>query len=349
MAIQLPDARQLSDEVLEALRLRALRGCEMGLTEADVADLLGVTRETVSRWWSAYRATGLPGLPGDRTGRPLGSGRFLTDEQAAHIRDLIDHNSPEKLGVASPLWTRQAVRELIKKEYGIDMAVRTVGLYLRRWGYTPKKPRRHARRQDPKEVREWLEETYPEIEERARQEDAEIHFCDEAGVAAGVFPGRGYAEKGEPATMEGPDPHIRVNVVSTVSNTGEMHFMTYAGSMNGQRFIDFLERLLAQSSRKVLIVTDRLRAHDCDEVWDWIDDHADRIDMYFLPRRSPEMNPVEYLNHDIKANLHSGGLPDSKGELNSRLQAFLDKLRGIPEHIMSYFRHPCVQYAAAPM
>jgi DNA-binding transcriptional regulator YiaG len=53
MVIPLPDARELSDEVLEALRLRALRGCQLGLTEVQVAEVLGVARETVSRWWSA--------------------------------------------------------------------------------------------------------------------------------------------------------------------------------------------------------------------------------------------------------------------------------------------------------
>jgi transcriptional regulator with XRE-family HTH domain len=58
MAISLPDTRQLSDEVLEALRLRALRGCELGFSEADVAELLGVSRETISRWWTAYAAGG---------------------------------------------------------------------------------------------------------------------------------------------------------------------------------------------------------------------------------------------------------------------------------------------------
>src|SRR5436305_11119733 len=63
MAIPLPDARELSDEVLEALRLRALHGCELGFTEADIADLLGVCRETVSRWWSAYAHEGLDALP----------------------------------------------------------------------------------------------------------------------------------------------------------------------------------------------------------------------------------------------------------------------------------------------
>src|SRR5262245_42345380 len=145
MAITRPDARALSDEVLQALRLRALHGCELGFSESDVADLLGVTRETVSRWFSAYRAFGVDGRPDDRTGRPLGSGRALTDEQATHIRELIDHHSPEQLGVASPLWTRPAVRDLIRKEYGITLAVRTVGKYLKRWGYTAKKPRRHAR------------------------------------------------------------------------------------------------------------------------------------------------------------------------------------------------------------
>src|SRR5712692_6994924 len=86
MAVLLPDTRALSDEVLEALRLRALRGCELGFTEADVADLLGVCRETVSRWWSAYTQGGLEALPHDRTGRPQGSGSDLDDPQAQHLQ-----------------------------------------------------------------------------------------------------------------------------------------------------------------------------------------------------------------------------------------------------------------------
>src|SRR5512147_2594781 len=175
MAITLPDARQLSDEVLEALRLRAVHGCELGFTEADVADLLGIARETVSRWWSAYVQQGSDALPGDRTGRPVGTGRTLSNEQAEHIQDLIDHNSPEKLGVPSPLWSRRAVQDLIRKEYGIFMPVRTVGEYLKRWGYTTKKPRRHARDQNPEEVNKWLNETYPKLARKAGEEGADMN------------------------------------------------------------------------------------------------------------------------------------------------------------------------------
>src|SRR5262249_13895287 len=100
MAIALPDARELSDEVLEALRLRALRGCELGFTEAAVAGLLGVARETVSRWWRAYAEGGLGALPHDRSGRPRGSGRALTDEQGRHLQRLLNGHSPEQLGIA---------------------------------------------------------------------------------------------------------------------------------------------------------------------------------------------------------------------------------------------------------
>jgi transposase len=346
MAITLPDARQLSDEVLEALRLRALHACELGFSEGDVAAMLGVARETVSRWWSAYQAEGLAGLPGERTGRPLGSGRTLTDQQASHIRQLIDAKSPEQLGIAAPLWSRRAVRDLIKKEYGIEMPVRTVGEYLKRWGYTAKRPQRRSNKQDPEEVGQWLEEEYPEIEERARQEGAEIHFADETGAAADEHPRYGYAREGERATMEVPDSHIRVNVVTTVSNTGELHYETYNRTMNGAQFIRFLEQLLSETSKKILLIVDRLRAHNCEEVWDWIDEHSDRIDMSFLPRYSPEMNPVEYLNNDMKGSVHEAGLPNSQGELRGHVHAFLDKLRNFSEHVRSYFEHPSVQYAA---
>ena len=136
MAIALPDARELSDEVLEALRLRALRGCELGLTEAEVAATLGVARETVCRWWSAYAHGGVGALPRPRSGRPLGSGRLLSDEQAGRIQRLLRSHSPEELGIAAPLWNRRAARDLIRQECGITLAVRTVGLYLRRWGFT---------------------------------------------------------------------------------------------------------------------------------------------------------------------------------------------------------------------
>jgi transposase len=347
MAILLPDARELSDDVLEALRLRAVRGCELGFTEADVANLLGVCRETVSRWWSAYARDGLPALPQDRTGRPTGTGRTLSDQQAQQIQTRLNGHSPEDLGIPAPLWTRRAVQQLIQKELGIAMPVRTVGAYLHRWGYTAKRPRRHAKKQDPEEIRRWLEETYPAIEQRAEEEHAEIHWCDETGVGADEHPACGYAPEGEPVTMAVPDPHIRMNQVSTITNTGVVRFMTYDRTMNAALFLVFLGRLLRSTTGKLFVIVDRLRAHKTPEVTAWVVAHRDRIELFYLPTYAPELNATEYLNNDLKGQVNAAGLPDNKRALRSRMQGFMNKLRWLPQHVRNYFKHPCMFYAMA--
>lgn len=347
MAVLLPDARHLSDEVLQALRLRALRGCELGFSERQVADLLGVARETVCRWWSAYAAAGVQALPHQRSGRPTGSGRTLTEEQAAHLQQVIDSHSPEAVGIAAPLWTRRAVRDLIRQECGVAMPLRTVGAYLKRWGYTVKRPRRHAKDQDPAEVRAWLRQTYPAIEARAYAEGAEIHWGDEVGVAADEHLGCGYARVGQAATAEVPDGHLRVNMISTVTNEGTVRFLTYPGTLTAALFLVFLGRLLQGSRRKIFLIVDRLKAHEAGEVKAWVAAHQERIELFPLPRRAPELNADEYLNNDLKESVNAEGLPHSKGELQGRVEAFMHKLMQLPEHIKSYFQHPRTQYAAA--
>jgi len=347
MAVTLPDARELSDDVLEALRLRALHGCELGFTETEVAELLGVCRETVCHWWSAYADGGLDALPHDRTGRPVGSGRLLSDAQADRIQQLLRTHQPEELAIAAPLWIRRAVGDLIRKEYNLCLATRTIGRYLQRWGFTAKKPRRHSRDQDPQEVRQWLEETYPAIAARAEREGADIHWGDEVGVAADQQPARGYAPRGQPATQDGPDAHIRASQISTVTNQGEVRFMTFSQAMTAALFMVFLERLLRSTTGKVFLIVDRLRAHLTPAVRAWVAAHHDRLEVFYLPRYAPELNPDEYLNNDLKGQVNASGLPHDKAEVRSHLQAFMRRLLHLPERVINYFQHPSVQYAAA--
>jgi len=349
MAISLPDARELSDAVLEALRLRALHGRELGFTEEELACLMGVCRETVSHWWSAFQKGGLDAIPHERTGRPLGSGRILSDEQGIEIQTILNTQSPQEGGIASPLWTRRAVGELIAQKFGIDMPVRTVGEYLKRWGFTAKKPQRHARYQDPDEVQEWLEKTYPAIEELAVEEDAEILWCDETGIDTNTHIGTGYAPVGEPATIEVSSSPCRMNVISAISNEGHLRFMTYAATMTGALFVTFLAKLVAGAHRKIYLIADRLPAHEAGVVEAWVSAHSDQLALFYLPRRAPERNPVEYLNNDMKSGVNAEKLPEDKQELRSNMQKFLFRLARLPEHVMGYFWNYYVQYAAGTM
>jgi transposase len=347
MALHLPDARELPADVLEALRLRALHAiADLDFSETEVAAILGVRRETVCRWWTAYVQGGLDALPQDHRGRPPGAGRALTDAQGERIQDLLRTHHPDDFGIAAPLWTRRAVADLIQREFGIRLAVRTVGNYLGLWGFTPKRPARHARDQDPDEVRQWLEVTYPAIEKRAAEEGADIYWCDEVGVAADAHPARGYAPQGERATIEVPGPHIRASQISAISNGGKVHFMTYTTTMNAALFLEFLRRLLRGVTVKVFLIVDRLRAHETPEVTAWVAKHRDRIELFQLPRRAPELNPDEYLNQNLKGGVNAAGLPHSKAEQRSRIQDFMRQLLHWPERVMSYFQHPSVQYAS---
>jgi transposase len=349
MTIELPDARELSDEILEALRLRALHGRDLGFSEEDLAELLGVARETVSRWWSAFQKGGLDAIPHDRTGRPVGSGRTLSDEQGITIQTILNTQSPQECGIASPLWTRRAVRDLIAQQFNIDMPVRTVGEYLKRWGYTAKKPQRHARYQDPEEVQEWLEKIYPAIEESAAKENAEILWCDEFGIDSNAHVGKGYALEGQPATIEVSSSPCRMNVISAISNDGDLRFMTYAQTMTGALFVTFLAKLIASASRKIYLIADRLPAHESGVVDAWLATHHDQLELFYSPRRAPERMPVEYLNNEMKSETNAEKLPDDKKELRSNLQRFLQSLAKLPGHVASYFYNPFVEYASGTM
>jgi transposase len=348
MPIFLPDGRSESDDVLEALRWRALHARELGFSVVAIAAILGVREETVSRWWSQYDQVGPHALPGPRTGRPVGSGRVLTPAQEQAIQQQMDSQNPQELGIAAALWTRQAVQALIQQQTGQRLAIRTVGAYLLRWGYTPQKPVRKAYRQDPEAVAEWLEKTYPEIERRAAAEGGEIHWGDETGVRSTCQHSRGYAHPGETPELPVPGSRFSVNMISTITNEGKVRWMTYAGKMNAALFIVFLGRLLAGAGRKFFLIVDHLSVHEAAAVEAWLADKQAVIEVFYLPKYSPERNPDEYLNCDVKVNINTDGLPRDREELTAKLRRFMHKLSKLPARVASYFKHKYIAYAATP-
>ena len=348
MAIELPDGRRESNEVLDALRLRAVHARASGYAVADIAAILGVRAETVSRWCSRYERGGQEALPGARTGRPMGSGRLLDTEQEQGLQQAIETKTPEEFQIASALWTRPAVRDLIRQQLGLRLPIRTVGEYLRRWGYTPQKPVRKAYKQDPKAVAEWLEKAYPQIERRAAKEGGEIHRGDETGVRSTCQHSRGYARPRITPELKVPAGRFSVNMISTVTNQGKVRWMIYTGKMNAALFIVFLTRLLAGATKKVFLIVDHLSVHEAAAVKEWLGDKRDRIEVFCLPKYTPERNPDEYLNCDVKGNINTDGLPKDREELRSKLHRFMQRLSKLPRRIVSYFEHKLLRYAAAP-
>ncbi len=341
-----PDARLLKPTTQDYLRQQAIRLRRQGKRMGEIAAYLGVHRTTVSKWWRQYQQVGEAALHQLKRGNKLGEGRTLSPSEEAVIQRLIREHFPDELNVDSALWTRQAVQALIAGEPGVKMPIRTVGEYLKRWGYTPQKPLKRAYEQNPQAVKAWLETEYPAIEQRAQQEDAEIAWGDESGLRCDAQVGRGYAPIGHAPEIQLNTQRVSVNYIASISNQGKVRFMLYVQKLTAQVFILFLERLIAKRTRKLMWIVDRHPVHRCDAVQQWLHEHRNHIEMYFLSSYSPQLNPVEYLNCDVKQGVHSKPPTRNLPQLKRRLRSHLHKLQKLPARIMRYFNHPFIAYAA---
>ena len=340
------DARRLSQSAQAELRRRAVRMRKAGKSRGDVAGALGIHVKTVTRWTGAHKKQGLAVFSPGKRGRRTGEQRDLSPEQERALQKMIAEKTPDQLKLAFALWTRRAVCELIEREFASRMPVRTCGEYLRRWGFTPQKPARRAYEQNPKEVRRWMEETYPGIAAQAKAQEAEIHWGDETGVRSDCQHGRGYAPKGRTPVIRLTARRFSVNMISSVTNQGKVRWMIYRETLTSQVFIRFLERLVKDAGRKVLLIVDNLKVHHSRPVKEWLREHQDQIEVFHLPSYSPERNPDEYLNGDLKASLGSRRPPRDRQQLEANLKSHMHRLSKLPEHVGSYFQNQHVRYAA---
>jgi transposase len=342
------DTRSLPAAAQAALRTRAVRAVLDGMTQAEAARVFGVHHNAVNRWIKRYREGGWAGLGERRRGRRPGEQVALSQHQQQELMALVRDATPDQLGLAGFLWTRDAVAELIGQRYGLLLARTTVGGYLRGWGFSPQRPQRRALEQNPAAVRRWLAETYPAIRAQARREGGVVVWLDEMGIRSDAAAGRSWAPIGQTPVIKGTGKRFRVNMISALSNQGTLRFRLFTGSFTGAVFIDFLGRLVRDcGGRKVHLIVDGHPVHRAKLVSAWVGRHAERIQLHFLPGYSPELNPVELLNHDVKANAAGRRRPRSAGELRNELHGYLRRRQRQPAVLVRFFEHPTTRYAAA--
>lgn len=248
-----------------------------------------------------YEAGGYAALKPTPRGRKSGEGRVLTAKQEAVIQRTICDKRPEQLKMEFALWSRAAVMQIIERQFGVRLAVRTVGDYLKRWGFTPQKPIKKAYEQRPEAVQAWLDEQYPAIEKRAKAEGAEIHWGDETALVNTDVRGRGYAPAGKtPVAYTVGSDRQKLSMIATVTNQGKTRWMIIDGAFNADRLIEFLQALIKDAGKKVFLILDNLRVHHSKPVKAWVAEHQDKIELFYLPSYSPELNPEERLNADLK-------------------------------------------------
>jgi len=340
------DARKLKTEAQQLIRNQVIRLRKAGKTYKEISEIVGIHVSTACTFYKTYESGGRKAIKIKKRGRPKGSCRTLDPEQEKRLKKAITDKTPDQLKFPFALWTRRAVQQLIQQLFSIDMPIRTVGEYLQRWGFTPQKPLRRAYEQNPKLVQQWLDEDYPAIAAKAKKEDAEINWGDETGLCSDSQHGRSYSPRGQTPAIRLNAKKERINLISSITNQGKVRFMIYNRTMNSQTFIKFCKRLIKDADKKVFLILDNLRVHHSHIVKDWVEQNKEKIELFFLPSYSPELNPDEYLNCDLKAGVHSGVPARSKSQLKGKALSHLRMLQKRPARVAKYFRHPKISYAA---
>lgn len=338
------DLRHVSKETRETIRKQVVSLLKKKMKHSDIADVLGISKIAVDKISKAYRAVGSACIKEKKRGRKFGEKRQLTPDQEKEIRQILIDKHPEQMKLSCMLWTRAAVCQLVKDKYGITITLRNMSEYLKRWGMTCQRPTKKAYFQDNVKINTFMNETYPQIVEKAKKEDAVIMWGDETGINNQEYHVRGFSPKGITPEIASFSKIEKVNMISAIDNYGSCRFMCYDENMTQQLFISFLERLVRDSDRKVLFIVDNLKVHHGKIVQEWIGNHKDELELFFTSPYSPEINPDEYLNHNLKQNVHSGIIPHTKEKIKKKVEGFMQDLQNNADKVKSLFNHKKLAY-----
>ncbi len=341
------DNRNLKQTQLQAIKKKIVKAAiKPGVTQKAVAQMYQFTEATVSKYVREFKNKGEEGLKYKKRGRPLGSLTKLTPEEEKEICNILETSTPDKEGLGCVLWTRKAVRELIYQKFKIKYAIRSLSDLLQRWHFTPQKPIKVAVQKDPAKVEKWLKEEYPTIKARAKQESAAIYWGDEMGLRSCDQRGRTYGKKGKTPAISKTGSRFRCNMIATITNFGLMKWMVFEGNFTVKIFINFLRRLVYKAQKKIFLIVDNHSVHHAKKVQEWLKRNHSKIELFYLPPYSPELNPQELVNQEIKGRANDFKIITSMLDLTINLRVCLTDIQFNIFKIMNYFKKKTVSYAA---
>lgn len=340
----LSDARKIPDEVMNYIRRIVVQAVEEKHYSPElIADVFGISRSSIYDWLRWYRQNGEEAL--DTLSAP-GAPRVLLPHMDHWLKETVLNSTPKDHGYDTVLWTLKILVELIHKEFDVCVSDSTVALHLHRMRLSCQKPCYHAQQQDPEQVTDFLEHKFPEIQKLAEKIEADIAFEDEAGVGIRTRSGRTWGEVNSPPEVKVSDQRGGFNVLSMITARGELMYDLEEKTINGKRYIEFLEKVLNDRQQPLIVIADNSSYHCSKEVKKFAQTHEQQIHLFSLPTYSPELNPAEQIWNEVKHRQLGKQPIKNKSDLNRRVHRILDSLQQQKEKIKSFFQLPDTRYAA---
>jgi transposase len=326
---------------LQDTRTLVISAIQKGMHPLDAADLYDVGRSTVYNWWKEYQEKGSSVLMVKKAPGPTPR---LTEEQREQLRKWVVGKDPRQLQFDFALWTRQMVRDLVKSKFGVDYTLPAVGNILRDMGLSPQRPLVRAYEQNPELVRRWKEEEYPAIVKAAKAAGGKIFFCDESGIRTDYHSGTTWAPVGQTPIVRGTGNRKSINMISAISPRGELHFSFLSGNLNSELFIDYLKKLMHDIPESIFLIIDGYPSHKSKETLEFVKSTEGRLNLFFLPPYSPELNPDEWVWKSIKHDWVGKVVSRSVMEMRNGISKAVEKLQLMPGFVLGFFRDPDLAY-----
>ena len=127
-------------------------------------------------------------------------------------------------------------------------------------------------------------------------------------------------------------------MIATVTNQGKARWMIIDDAFDADKLIEFLQALIKNAGRKVFLILDNLRVHHSRIMKAWVAECNDLIELFYLPSYSPQLNPEERLNADLKQEIGKHVPVRTTAKLREAANAHMVMLEQIPERVLSYFQ-----------
>jgi transposase len=322
-------------DVREWRRLRAVELLQLGWLEVDIASALDVNKGTVSRWIGIAETQGVEAL---RAHPSVGHPSKLTIEQVRRIPELLLHGA-EAYGFRGEVWTCPRIAQVLRWEFGVSYHKDHVSRLMKTLGWTPQVPNTRAVQRDEAAIQRWREEAWPELRRRAVQERRTLIFVDESGFY--LLPGvvRTYGPKGRTPVLDKWLSRDHLSVMAGFTPEGKLYTLVRPESLSSLHRVAFLEHVLRQTGRRVLVLWDGSPIHRWGAVREFLaGPEGKRVHVEALPGYAPDLSPWDqggwqHLKHVELRNVSCRDLD----ELHLELHLAIGRLRQKPHLIQKFF------------
>lgn len=249
-----------------------------GKPQTETAHELGVSRSAVAKWMRAYRSADDQALSAKPRGRPCGTG-LLAETEKWRVFDAISNYMPTEMGLGAELWSNQAIRELVLRDFYLSVTAATISLWMRRWGFAGPQPRTDANASYDERaslLALWCLRDLPQIKRLARKCRARIFLFD---------------EKFLPTRADSDGSALRV--LCAVDGPGTLHFRVIGPRVTAAERLDFLRGLQKDVGRPIIVLLDTYRKNPRRCTCRGHPGNADDIMLVRIPVDDLERIPIE--------------------------------------------------------